>query len=110
MRAGSIGGGYGIPRFEDRKRWDVGHGDCTGLRDYRGQRSDCRGQIAEMGGRQKANNGTTKIFVAIPICTYKLCRGNKRKEFGDFCEVKRGLTRCAMEAGSLLGRSRASFR
>jgi len=62
MRAGSIGGGYGIPRFEDPKRWDVGHGDCTGLRDYRGQRSDCRGQIAEMGGRQKANNGRTKYF------------------------------------------------
>jgi len=28
------------------------------------------------------------------MCTYKVCRDNKRKGFGDFWEAKRGLTGC----------------
>jgi hypothetical protein len=41
-------------------------------------------------GEQAAN----KILFATQICTYNLCRGNKRKGLGDFWEVKPGLTRC----------------
>ena len=33
-----------------------------------------------------------KIFIGIHMCTYKACRDSKRKGFGDFWEVKRGLT------------------
>jgi len=46
-----------------------------------------------MFGEHKGEEWANKIFFAIPICTYKLCRGNKGKGFGDFWEAKRGLTR-----------------
>ena len=47
--------------------------------------------------RARREQMTNKIFFGIQMCMYKLCRGNKRKGFGDFWEAKGGLTRCARE-------------
>ena len=52
-------------------------------------------------GEFKSEQGANKIFFGIPICTYKARRDNKRKEFEDFWEAKRGLTRCDIESSQV---------
>ena len=44
--------------------------------------------------KQEGEQWANKIFFGIPMCTYKLRRGNKGKGFGDFWRPKWGLTRC----------------
>ena len=60
---------------------------------------------AEAGrkGRTKGAQQANKIKFTVRLCTYRQCRHNTRKEFVDFWQLKRGLTRHAM-AGCVVPR------